>query len=328
MDEMTQLREFRADAPVPGRQALAPGRQRLTEAAASGRRVRRLRADWRVAAAGAAAAITVAAVLGTQLGDAAGPARSGPASAAGTLRLDSPAEVLNRAADALEKQPAGPEPRDDQWIYTRTVQSASQAYRNNSPRGTVTYDPDSWVPYDNSAAARNGKDSDYRTARQVYRAANTLPDDPARVLAQIRSFYPTGDTAESAPEGEAQHSFRAIGLMAEAYPVAPAALARIYRAMATIPGVRVTDHLVKDAAGREAIAITRKEDGGHEQREILLDPHDFSYAGMRFVVAEDYASTLSDGKVERQTFTFKAGQILNSEARIEAAVVDAKGEKP
>ncbi|MFH8514892.1 CU044_5270 family protein [Streptomyces gelaticus] len=328
MDEMTQLREFRADAPVPDRRALAPGRQRLTDAAASGRRVRRLRADWRVAAAGAAAAITVAAVLGTQLGDAAGPARSGPASTAGTLRLDDPAEVLNRAADALEKQPARPEPRDDQWIYTRTAQAASQGDQNGSSLGPATYDPASWVPYDNSAAARNGKDSDYRTARQVYRAANALPDDPAQLLAKIRTFYPTGNAAESPPEGKAQHSFRAIGLMAEAYPVAPAALARIYRAMATIPGVRVTDHLVKDAAGREAIAITRKEDGGHEQREILLDPHDFSYVGLRFVVAEDYAYTLSDGKVERQTFTFKAGQILSSEARIEAAVVDAKGEKP
>ncbi|WP_406252501.1 CU044_5270 family protein [Streptomyces atratus] len=328
MDEMTQLRELRADAPVPDRGALAPGRQRLTEAAASGGRARRLRADWRVTAVGAAAAITVAAVLGTQLGDAAAPARSGPASASGTLRLDSPAGVLNRAADALEKQSAGPEPRDDQWIYTRTAQAASQGGQNGSSLGPVKDDPDSWVPYDNSGAAENGKDDDYRTARQVYRAANTLPDDPAQLLAKIRSFYPTDHTAESPPEGKAQHSFRAIGLMAQAYPVAPAALARIYRAMATIPGVHVTDHLVKDAAGREAIAITRKEDGGHEQREILLSPNDFSYAGMRFVVAENYAYTLSDGKVERQTFTFKAGQILTSEARIEAAVVDAKGEKP
>ncbi|MFE7111591.1 CU044_5270 family protein [Streptomyces sp. NPDC057575] len=328
MDEMTQLRELRADVPVPDRADLAPGRQRLTEAAASGRRVRRLRADWRVAAVGAAAAITVAAVLGTQLGGAAAPSRSGPASTAGTLRLDSPAEVLNRAADALEKQPAGPEPRDDQWIYTRTAQVASQGGPNGSSVGPVTYDPDSWVPYDSSAAAENDKDDDYRTARQVYRAANELPDDPARLLAEIRAFYATGHTAESPPEGKAQHSFRAIGLMAEAYPVAPAALARIYRAMATIPGVRVTDHLVKDAAGREAIAITRKEDDRREQREILLDPHDFSYVGLRAVVTEDYTYELSNGKAKGPTFKLKAGQILTSEARIEAAVVDAEGEKP
>ncbi|MFF2410140.1 CU044_5270 family protein [Streptomyces sp. NPDC058092] len=334
MDEMTRLRELRADAPVPDRSALAPGRLRLTRAVASGRRARRLRADWRIASVGAAAAITVAAVLGTQLVDAAAPDRSGPAATTGTLRLDSPAEVLNRAADAMEKQEAAPEPRDDQWIYTRTVMAQSpQKMMVRSPQkgpavGRITYDPDNWVPYDNSAAAKNGKDDDYRTSRQVYRAANELPDDPARLLAKVRSFYPTGNTAENPPEAEAQHSFRAMGLMVEAYPIAPAALARIYRALATVPGVHVTDHLVKDAAGRESIAITRKEDGSHEQREILLDPHDFSYAGMRFVVTEDYEYKSSAGKVQFPTEKFKAGQIKISQARVKAAVVDAKREKP
>ncbi|MFC9622460.1 CU044_5270 family protein [Streptomyces sp. NPDC056930] len=326
MDEMTQLRKLRADAPVPGRSALAPGRLRLIEAAASGRRARRLRADWRIASIGAAAAITVAAVLGTQLVDAAAPDRSGPAATTGTLRLSSPAEVLNRAADALEKQQAAPEPRDDQWIYTKTVMA--QSPHRGSAVGRFTYDPDNWVPYDNSAAAKNGKDDDYRTSRQIYRAANELPDDPARLLAKVRSLHPTGNTAENPPEAEAQHSFRAMSLMVQTYPIAPAALARIYRALATVPGVHVTDHLVKDAAGREVIAITRKEDGSHEQREILLDPHDFSYAGTRFVVAEGYEYRSSTGKVQFWPEKFEAGQIMLSEARVEAAVVDAEGEKP
>ncbi|MFE6677265.1 CU044_5270 family protein [Streptomyces sp. NPDC057729] len=319
MDEMTRLRELRADAPVPDRSALAPGRLRLTETIASGRRARRLKADWRVAAFGAAAAITVAAVLGTQLVDAAAPDRSGPASTTGTLRLDSPAEVLNRAADALEKQQAVPEPRDDQWIYTKTVMGRP----DNLPEGSFSYAPDNWVPYDNSAAARNGKDDDYRTSRQVYRAANELPDDPARLLAKVRSFYPTGHPPESLPEPEAVHGFRAMGLIIEAYPITPRALARVYRALATVPGVRVTDHLVKDAAGREVIAITREEDGTHQQREILIDPTTFGYAGQRFVVTEDYTFRL---KLPPEKF--KAGQITLSEARVEAAVVDAKGEKP
>ncbi|MEL5956595.1 CU044_5270 family protein [Streptomyces sp. CLV115] len=327
MDEMTELRGLRAGAPVPDRATLAPGRRRLTEAAAPGRRVRRLRAGRRLAVVGAAAAITVAAVLGTRLGDAAAPSRSAPASTTRTLRLDSPAEVLNRAADALEKQSAGPEPRDDQWIYTRTAQVASQGNGNGSSLGPVTYDAD-WVPYDNAAAAAKGKDSDYRTAREVHRAANALPDDPARLLAKLRSLYPTGHTAGNPPEREAQHSFRAIGLMAEAYPIAPAALARIYRAMATVPGVRVTGHLVKDAAGREAIAITRKEDDRREQREILLDPHDFGYLGTRAVVTEDHTYKLAVDGAKGPVFRFEKGQILTSDARVEAAVVDAEGEKP
>ncbi|WP_327244830.1 CU044_5270 family protein [Streptomyces sp. NBC_01320] len=335
MDEMTQLRELRADAPVPDRAALAPGRQRLTDSLAGGRRTRRLRADWRIASIGAAAAITAAALLTTQIG-ADGPTHG--ATAAAPLTLDSPAEVLNRAADELAKQQAAPEPRDDQWIYTRTkiVQREPEGgsaavggflYRSGSAAvGRFSYDPDSWVPYDNSAAAKNGKDSDYRTARQVYRAADELPDDPARLLAKVRSFYPTGHTAESPPEAEAQHSFRAMGLMVETYPIAPDALARIYRALATVPGVKVTDHLVKDAAGRDAIAITRKEDGSHEQREILINPRDYSYAGMRFVAAEDYEMKAPAG-MKVPTEKYKAGEVLTSEARIRAAVVDAEGQK-
>ncbi|MEU9315404.1 hypothetical protein [Streptomyces sp. NPDC048295] len=193
--------------------------------------------------------------------------------------------------------------------------------------GPVTYEPDR-VPYDSSAAAGNGKDEDSRTAPEVHRDANTLPDDPARLPTTIRSFCPTGRTADGPPEGRAQHSFRAIGPMAEACPVAPAALARIHRAMATIPGVRVTGHLVKDAAGREAIAITRKEDSGHEQREILPDPHDSGHVGQRFVVTEDYTYELSSGKAQGPASGFRAGRILTGDARVEAAVVDAEGEKP
>ncbi|MCM2414827.1 hypothetical protein [Streptomyces sp. RKAG290] len=39
-DELTLLRELRADAPAPDRAALAEGRQRLTEAAGRRRRLR------------------------------------------------------------------------------------------------------------------------------------------------------------------------------------------------------------------------------------------------------------------------------------------------
>lgn len=49
---------------------------------------------------------------------------------------------------------------------------------------------------------------------------------------------------------------------------------------------------------------------------------------MRFVVTEDYTYKLVAGKTQGTTFEFKAGQILTSEARIEAAVVNSKGEKP
>ncbi|MET9515178.1 CU044_5270 family protein [Streptomyces sp. NPDC002994] len=333
MDEMTQLRAMRADAPTPDRAALAPGRQRLTEALAGGRRSRRLRADWRIASVGAAAAITAAALLGTQLVGASAPDPAGPA-ASGVLSLGSPAEVLNRAADHLERQQAAPEPRADQWIYTRTVLGKQAGGKDfgGFATGEVTYEPDSWLPYDNPAA-EDGKDDDEYSAREIYRAAAALPDDPARLLEKVRAFYPTGTGKNGPPEDEARHSFRALGAVIESYPLPPDALARLYRAMATVPGVQVTDHLVRDAAGREAIAITRDEGGeSHMRREFLIDPRGYGYLGMRDVAAEDYTYTLQmpdgvtmgDGKKDPSQ-KFKAGDILYSVARTKAAVVDAEG---
>ncbi|CAO0826342.1 putative protein OS=Streptomyces microflavus OX=1919 GN=Smic_49530 PE=4 SV=1 [Streptomyces microflavus] len=51
--------------------------------------------------------------------------------------------------------------------------------------------------------------------------------------------------------------------------------------MATVGGVKVTGHLIRDASGREVIAVTRKYDEGDSRREILIDPVDYSYAGNR-----------------------------------------------
>lgn len=99
----------------------------------------------------------------------------------------------------------------------------------------------------------------------------------------------------------------------------------MYRAMATIEGVGVTDHLIRDASGRQVIAVTRAYDG-NSRREILLDPVDYSYAGQRDVVTRTHEVTTPDG-IESTT-VHKRGDILTDVARTRAAVVDAKGQKP
>ncbi|MFH9616862.1 CU044_5270 family protein [Streptomyces pratensis] len=321
MDEMTQLRELRADAPSPDRSALAPGRRRLMDAVAGDRRGRARRADWRLVSLGAAAAVTVAALLGTQLLDTSDPRGTGPAMTAGDLDLSGPAETLGRAADFLEALAPPPEPRDDQWIYTRLVMGPPEL-KSGDQQGEVEYDPDSWTPYGNAAAEKDRSDDD-RSAREIYEAADDLPDDPAALLAEVRELYPSGDT----PEGEAQQTFRGLSVLVESYPLAPDALARIYRAMATVPGVEITDHLVKDAAGREAIAVTQDEEGTHQRREILLSPYDYSYAGLRFVVTEDHEMDLPKG-IKGINKKLAAGDITITQARTAAAVVDARGAKP
>ncbi|MFF0263107.1 CU044_5270 family protein [Streptomyces microflavus] len=337
MDEMTRLRELRADAPVPDRAGLAPGRERLTDAIAGngGRRTLALRLrpmlrDWRIASLGAVVAVTAAALVITQVVGTSAPAPSAPATVVGDLDLSSPAAALNRAADHLERQEVPPEPRADQWIYTREVdaQQAQQweelpeAIRKKIP---MAYSPDQWVPYDDKAAENDASDTDYRTARESYRIAAALPEDPEALLARLREVFPTGSGPDGAPEAKDEHSFRALAVLLESYPIPPDALARIYRAMATVGGVKVTDHLIRDASGREVIAVTRKYDESDSRREILIDPVDYSYAGNRDVVTRTHEVPAPEGLAP---IVQKRGEVLIDIARTHAAVVDAKGQKP
>ncbi|WP_097866711.1 CU044_5270 family protein [Streptomyces sp. rh34] len=332
MDEMNRLRELRADAPVPDRAALAPGRERLTDAITGrNRRARRMRADWRVASLGAVVAITAAALFITQVVDTSAPRQSAPATVAGDLDLSGPEAALGRAADFLERQEVPPEPRPDQWIYLRQVggEPAQPTRKDGSDSGiTVSAerpDPDSWIPYDDKAAENDESDTDYRTARESYKIAADLPDAPEALLAALRKVFPTGTGPDGPPEATDEHSFRALSVLLESYPIPPDALARVYRAMATVDGVEVTDHLIRDASGRQVIAVTREYDGQDIRREILIDPVDYSYAGERDVVTRTHEIS-SPGGLE--PMVYKRGDILIDVARTRAAVVDAKGQKP
>ncbi|MEI5035672.1 CU044_5270 family protein [Streptomyces sp. S1A(2023)] len=161
------------------------------------------------------------------------------------------------------------------------------------------------------------------SSRETYRAAESLPDDPAALLAEVRALYPAFDTERGRGESSTARTFRGLSTLIESYPLSPAARARLYRALGTVPGVGITDHLVRDAAGRKAIAVTYEEPGSHERQELLLSPSDYSYAGTRHVVTEDH--DLNElGFVTRMT----AGDITLDRARTAAAVVDARGEKP
>lgn len=341
MDEMTQLRELRADAPVPDRAALAPGRERLTDAIAGngGRRTLALRLrlrltpmlrDWRVASLGAVVAVTAAALVITQVVGPSAPDRSTPATVVGDLDLTSPAAALNRAADHLERQEVPPEPRADQWVYIREVDGWQEQQWKELPeevrkKTPMTYSPDRWIPYDDEAAGNDTSDTDHRTARESYRIAAALPEDPEALLARLREVFPTGSGPDGAPEAKDEHSFRALSVLLESYPIPPDALARIYRAMATVGGVGVTGHLIRDASGREVIAVTRKYDRSESRREILLDPVDYSYAGNRDVVTRTHKVPTPKGY---PAMVQKRGEVLIDIARTHAAVVDAKGEKP
>ncbi|MFD1833256.1 CU044_5270 family protein [Streptomyces desertarenae] len=334
MDETTELRRFRADAPVPDRARLAPGRRRLLAAAerGSGTRRRRWRSDWRAAVAGAAVAVAAAAFAGSHLTGADGYVAVPPAASqlpAEAVSGDA-AALLERAAATVEGM-ADPRPRDGQWVYLRTVHGSQGGSMDTAPR-------EEWRRYDDPAF-EDGRQGDDHSPRELFRFLTRLPpDDPEEVLERMRRFYPSDGGAqreegfaEPGPgpaESREAHAFRAFRVLAGAYPVAHGGLAELYRAMATVEGVEVADRLVRDAAGRDAVALYL--DGGTggaedpRREEVLLDPVTFTYLGSRTTVVRDHTEDVPGGGGRE----LEEGQVLLETAVERRALVDAEGKRP
>ena len=96
------------------------------------------------------------------------------------------------------------------------------------------------------------------------------------------------------------------------------------RALTKIPGVGVAGHRVKDAMGREAVAVTFTDPeagamGGRMRYELLLDPATYDQLGTRWVAAETFSSKLTDNREVSE------GDALSSTADI-SKVVDKPGQ--
>ncbi|MFD5047696.1 CU044_5270 family protein [Streptomyces sp. NPDC058382] len=282
-DEMTLLRELRADAPAPDRGTLAEGRQRLTGAA--GRR-RGPRADWRLAAVATTAAGATATVLGTQLIGGQG-AQTGSAPATVT-ELGSAAQVLRDAADEVADDPV-PTPKTGQWVYTKDLEIRAQEDGPGEERGG-RLETEHWYRYADPAF-ENGKSGDDHSPRERFRFLAELPSDPVRVKERARAFYPGED------ESVARHDFGALSMLAMSRPADPKGLAEVYRAMATIPGLRAVQ--TQDALNRPVIGIHF----AGERDLLLLDAKTSHYAGSGSLdspAAEGVSAVLKTALVDRK----------------------------
>ncbi|MEU4894311.1 CU044_5270 family protein [Streptomyces sp. NPDC044780] len=313
--DLTGLRALRADAPRPDRARLAAGRARLHQAATGAARERRFRADWRLAAAGVAATLTVAALLAADVvgGGAGGTRVADPAARPGytaTARLGSAADgkdlgdaakLLRQAADTVEQTPV-PTPHDGQWIYTRYV-DAGRIDGGPKPR-----ESESWTAYG---------DPSY-SARKEYRLLRSLPDDPERVKKKVRTLE------EGRPDTEtsAQYDFRLLGGLSQAFPTDPEGRAKVLRAMATLPGITATQ--VTDNLGRKAVAIGQGMVGrkGFTEFQLLYDPETFAPLGERGIAGYDAEPDADDKD------GWKAGDVLSTHALVDQALVDKDGQRP
>ncbi|WP_329598917.1 CU044_5270 family protein [Streptomyces pseudovenezuelae] len=332
MDEMTEVRGLRAEAPVPDRARLAPGRARLLEAARDGQR---RRAPWRrrefvivaVVAAVTAVAVTAALLVGGGSGRKVQPAVTPTVSLKGV----SAADLLRRAADVVAAEPDGPVPTAEQWIYTKQAQEPydEQAQHAEGLRKLLAGPQESWIRYDGTAMAmmepdhkgekltlttramhlENGGEGDDRSAREMYRVLVALPAGGEQTLEALREKNAIAD-----PKGvaQAENDYTEISVLLDADVMPSKGLASLYRALAALPGGSVTDHLVETASGRRAIAVeyhTRSPSPGTEERlrdQWLLDPQTYRVVGMRLVLGD---------------------KVVGGSSLVATAVVDRAGER-
>ena len=325
MDEMTKVRELRADAPVPGRDRLAPGRGRLIEAAQAGERRRAVWARREFVIAAVVAAVTAVAVTVSVLVDGSDGGRQvrPAASPSANLKGMNTAELLERAATVVEAEPDDTVPRASQWIYTKGIQEDENTLNHSEQR--ANYISEQWIRYDGSAVAdrmplpgaklqirkmhlENGRQGDDRSPREMYRFLSTLPADGTGTLKAIRDEHAIGDVKG---ETKTHRAYREITVLLDADVMPSRGLAGLYRALATLPGGKVTDHLVENAAGRRVIALRYDRTPGAKagdtmSDEWLLDPQTYRVVGMRMV---------------------EGGKVLGGNSTMATAVVDKAGQR-
>ncbi|WP_461060306.1 CU044_5270 family protein [Streptomyces pseudoechinosporeus] len=319
MDELTRVRELRADAPVPDRARLAPGRARLLAAAQVGEPHRTVWGHRKAVVAlvfVAVSAITVAASVLVDGGGGAGrevtPAVS--STAGPHLKGMSARELLDRAAAAVERQELIREPKGNEAIVTeqyleypgfedavreRWVRFAEAAVHIspagpadwNAERRIVHESTEDWLPLS-------------RSPKQVYDFLSALPADGEGTLKALREQNAVPD-AKGAEQSERDFAEIAALLDADIQPLD--GLASLYRALGTVPGGTVAEDLVEYGYGKRAIALryparmsssandvpASANDAPASATEWLLDPETYRPVGRRTLVNGELQSSIT-----------------------------------
>ncbi|WP_327326061.1 hypothetical protein OG735_28920 [Streptomyces sp. NBC_01210] len=332
MDEMTAVRQLRADAPVPDHARLTPARQRLLDEIA---KPRRGRGGWKFAAVGAAAAVTAAALLTTL-----------------PLRQQ-------------DNTSAVPTPRPGQWVHQQvrwdtwqcgsgasTIGYSEAGYFNLGPssqpcvaKPAKPLYQDKWVRYDGGALAtpdESSKDpNDVDVWNDRYQGGwemlsprlsdalvADLPDDPPAALRMIRQRSIPSRSVSAPRMTQAQRDFTEIVEILSGSPVvAPDKVGTIYRIITGLDGVTKPAE-VTDGAGRTAVAIGIEgnfRDYATERNsiQVLLDPRTHAYRGVRYVAGVGY---YVGGKASGGPFVAK-GTVIATATRVSTDIVDKAGQR-
>ena len=313
MNDLDQLREFRAEIPYPERPRLSPGRSRLLAATRRPQR-RRFTATRRntllLTATAAAAAVALAAGLagyGPSTGNApaghpkALPSRPKAVPSQGVLA----ARVLRDASAAASRVPPKTTPSPGQWIYSKLV-GYEHGQGTSSSENWITFDGTQSAYYESSGSPITVHTSPVAppadiksdplaafntdaTPQTAYYALASLPTAPGQLLAALdkvteaaggANLVAGNPVAGQTPKNKGQLEFDYLSLLlwnaAGGVGAPPNAEAAAFRAMAAIPGVTIQQGIT-DAAGNPAIGVS--DDGGYDQ--LLLDPVSYQVTGLR-----------------------------------------------
>jgi hypothetical protein len=268
----TLLRDIAGDAELVPVEDLGTARIRLMAAiesdAPSQSSAHRRTAWWRTRPivrpllAGGFAAVVAAAIVGAVVLTP-GAGNDGAAQA-------SPAQILDRAANAAVGQPA---PRADQFLYVKDSSGESWFSVDGAHDGRIIRGGDTM----RSPGCKDGRRVEVKgnevigtepcTADPAY-----LPDAPTTTAGMTAFLTAHGGTGQPNAIGKS-----ALDLLA--YHRMPAASqAALFHVIATMPGLHVVQH-VADAAGRPGVGIAWTFYSS--TNVIILDARSYAYLGMR-----------------------------------------------
>ncbi|MEV0403026.1 CU044_5270 family protein [Actinoallomurus sp. NPDC050550] len=308
------------DAPA----ALPRQRQRVVTASRGRRRSAVGILRLRPALTAGVAAVAVASVVGVVVGTGSGR----PSPAPSTIRLDSASVTLDRAAQAIAARPYVT-PRPHQWIYTKVAE-----YGTNTAGGKRPTFSETWVRFDGrqEAVIEGGRltvdqkagGSDTGTPEGAAALLRSLPTDPQALLATLSAKAGAQPRGDAAPGRDGLLFANIVQLIRNARIGAPPKTqAALYRAIATLHGVRVEKNVV-DGLGRHVIGVTQ----GSTNSYVLLSPGTYQVLGIQSVWSGHPTPTeVRLAKIKKFNIDLPKGAITYGLVTVTTATVDHAGQR-
>jgi len=235
--------------------------------------------------------------------------------------------ALNHAAQVVAMRTAIT-PKPHQWIYTKTVAyGTSQAHQTD----------EEWMRFDSRAEAyfdggrfmvhKKYGESGIDSPQGAYAVLSSLPTDPHALLDKLSALSGRFDRLPGSSRQNQNERLYAhmVQLLRNAQITAPPQIqATIYRAMATLPEVRI-DRDVVDGIGRHDIGVHYGSDGGGR---LLLNPKTYQVVGYETIWGgKPTPGEIDLAKTKHLNINLPAGTVTLGLATEKIAVVDKPGQR-